>query len=37
MPNGVFEHIIDMLPMPRVWQWSMVIVVVIVVGILKIT
>lgn len=23
MPNGVFEHIIELLPIPRVWQWSM--------------
>lgn len=23
MPHGVFEHIVDYLPVPRTWQWSL--------------
>jgi hypothetical protein len=23
MPDGVFEHIMEYLPLPRVWQWSL--------------
>jgi len=23
MPPGIFEHIVDFMPLPRVWQWSL--------------